>query len=61
MPEYRINLKNEDFFDVEVAEEEPAPKLVYDPERFFHHVINLPEGWSVDASQVLYIEPIEED
>lgn len=60
MPNYDVNLKNGDYFTVEVEEDQPAPKLSFVAEEYRFTVENLPDGWSVQANEVLYIEPSDD-
>lgn len=57
---YEINLKNEDYFTVDTEEDAPAPRLERNADGFLV-VHNLPDGFSVDPNQVLYINPVEDD
>jgi len=57
---YDIQFKNGSYIYVDVEEDQPAPTLVIDPVTYFPAVINLPDGYSVDAHQVLYIVPLED-
>ena len=57
---YDIVFKNDSVLTVEVGEEDLLPTLLVNSSNGFYSVENLPAGYSVDPSQVLYIEPVED-